>query len=74
MIPNAASPIAKFLLDVGMGKVGSVTAIATARQADTEGTWKAQFSALTSLMHGYAVANRTKIPGAMKMAQRVPMP
>lgn len=51
-----------------------MTAIATARHADTEGVWKAQLVAVASLMQGYAVAKSTNMEGAMKTAQRVPSP
>lgn len=66
--------IAKFLLDKGIGSVGSTTATATARQADADGAVKGQVFAFTSLMHGYATENKTYMEGARKTAKQVPIP
>ncbi|MCJ1431155.1 hypothetical protein MMC27_000506 [Xylographa pallens] len=51
-MPIAAKTRENVLLEGGIGKVGSVTATATARHAETEGTWKVQVVAFASLMQG----------------------
>lgn len=57
----------------GMTKSELVTAIATALHADTDGAAKGHVSGDASNIHGYAVANKTKIDGARKTATNVPM-
>lgn len=61
-----------FELD-GIEKSGLVTAMATARQADTEGAEKGQLCGEGVRMQGYAVAKRTKIDGAKNTATKVPI-
>lgn len=58
----------------GMLTAGSVTACATAAQAATDGTAKAQCLAFASRMHGYADVNKTNIPGARNIEIIVPRP
>jgi len=52
--PKIEKMIAKMPDDVGMGRVGSVTAMATARHAATDGALKAHLSSIR-ITHGYAV-------------------
>lgn len=78
-LPNAAKKTEKYRLDRGTGKLGSVTAMATARQAETEGALKGHAVALVVFgesverMQGYAVANIVKTAGARKTAISVPI-
>lgn len=74
MTPKLANISANIALEWGIGNVGSVTAIATARHAAALGAGKLQFGMLESLIQGYAVAKRTKVDGARKMANKVPIP
>lgn len=59
MAPKRAKRIENVRLEGGMGNCGSVTATATARQAETEGMSKAQVCAFGSLIQGYAMEKRT---------------
>jgi len=69
-----AKTMAKMPDERGIGNVGSVTATATARQAETEGAENAHVSALMSMIHGYAVVKSWNMAGARKTATMVPMP
>lgn len=70
-----AAPItqAKMAELVGIGRFGSVTASATARQAETEGALKGHVSKSSGLIRqGYAAMKTIKMPGARNTAMRVP--
>lgn len=71
-----AMAMENFTLELGIGKSGSVTATAAARQADAEGAVNGQvLASLSSVerIQGYALANIEKTAGATKTAKNVPM-
>lgn len=66
--------IAKIPEDLGMGKVGLVAAMVAALHAAADGALNSHVVAVTSKMHGYALAKMMKTAGARKIATKLAMP